>query len=412
MTPRAVAERLNRECDCTLTDMSALRRRLSVDLRESHPHLFSEAPVFVDEGQADAMRDIVAAVEQLVRLPGYRQIALASAPPVAWPPQRASGVFCGFDFHLSPAGPKLIEINTNAGGAFLNTAARAAGRDCCPGAGRVVTPLPSGTTLEEGFFAMFQDEWRQARGDQPLRSVAIVDEDPARQYLYPEFELARAFFEARGIDAQVVDSQEVVRAGNEVQARGRRIDLIYNRLTDFYLEQPSNAGVRAAYEYDLAVVTPHPQAHALYASKANLAIFGDAQRLEALGLPASQIRTLVQGVPETRAVANGEPWWRDRKDWFFKPVDGFGSRGAYRGDKLTRRVFADIMDGGYVAQRLVPPSERWRTAGAVRAAFKLDVRCYAYAGEVQLMAARLYQGQTTNFRTAGGGFAPVYLVRA
>lgn len=25
-----------------------------------------------------------------------------------------------------------------------------------------------------------------------------------------------------------------------------------------------------------------------------------------------------------------------------------------------------------------------------------------------LVAARLYQGQTTNFRTAGGGFAPVF----
>jgi hypothetical protein len=24
------------------------------------------------------------------------------------------------------------------------------------------------------------------------------------------------------------------------------------------------------------------------------------------------------------------------------------------------------------------------------------------------MAARMYQGQTTNFRTPGGGFAPVY----
>ena len=27
---------------------------------------------------------------------------------------------------------------------------------------------------------------------------------------------------------------------------------------------------------------------------------------------------------------------------------------------------------------------------------------------VQWLAARLYQGQTTNFRTPGGGFAPVY----
>jgi hypothetical protein len=38
---------------------------------------------------------------------------------------------------------------------------------------------------------------------------------------------------------------------------------------------------------------------------------------------------------------------------------------------------------------------------------KVDVRNYTYAGQVLLSAARLYQGQTTNFRTPGGGFAPV-----
>ena len=39
---------------------------------------------------------------------------------------------------------------------------------------------------------------------------------------------------------------------------------------------------------------------------------------------------------------------------------------------------------------------------------KADIRCYAYAGQVKLVTARLYQGQTTNFRTPGGGFAPVF----
>ena len=38
---------------------------------------------------------------------------------------------------------------------------------------------------------------------------------------------------------------------------------------------------------------------------------------------------------------------------------------------------------------------------------KADLRAYAYAGKVLLLAARLFQGQTTNFRTPGGGFAPV-----
>ena len=41
---------------------------------------------------------------------------------------------------------------------------------------------------------------------------------------------------------------------------------------------------------------------------------------------------------------------------------------------------------------------------------KFDIRLYTYDGKVQWTAARLYQGQTTNFRTPGGGFAPVYSI--
>jgi P-type E1-E2 ATPase len=39
----------------------------------------------------------------------------------------------------------------------------------------------------------------------------------------------------------------------------------------------------------------------------------------------------------------------------------------------------------------------------------LDIRAYVYCGKVQLVAARLYSGQTTNFRTPGGGFAPIFV---
>ncbi len=45
---------------------------------------------------------------------------------------------------------------------------------------------------------------------------------------------------------------------------------------------------------------------------------------------------------------------------------------------------------------------------AKRIPLKLDVRVYVYHGAPQLLAARLYQGQTTNFRTTGGGFAPAF----
>jgi hypothetical protein len=64
-----------------------------------------------------------------------------------------------------------------------------------------------------------------------------------------------------------------------------------------------------------------------------------------------------------------------------------------------------------VAQRLALPGERKVCLeGVDPQLLKFDVRCYVYDGRIQLVAARLYQGQTTNFRTPGGGFALVRVV--
>jgi hypothetical protein len=107
-----------------------------------------------------------------------------------------------------------------------------------------------------------------------------------------------------------------------------------------------------------------------------------------------------------------EHFWAARKTLFFKPQAGFGSRATYRGEKLTKRVFEEILQGGYVAQDFVAPPEFVLSATdqAVPVTLKYDLRVYAYNGQIQLLAARLYQGQTTNFRTPGGGFAPVRVV--
>ncbi len=65
-------------------------------------------------------------------------------------------------------------------------------------------------------------------------------------------------------------------------------------------------------------------------------------------------------IPATRLPVKmrGESWWQERKAWFLKPESGFGSRGTYRGDKLTRRVFAEIMSGKYIAQEFTPAGAR------------------------------------------------------
>jgi hypothetical protein len=75
------------------------------------------------------------------------------------------------------------------------------------------------------------------------------------------------------------------------------------------------------------------------------------------------------------------------------------------------RLWADVTAGGFVAQALVPPSERLVDVdGTATTRLKLDLRAYAWRGQVQLLAARTWAGQTTNFRTEGGGFSPVVVL--
>jgi hypothetical protein len=74
-------------------------------------------------------------------------------------------------------------------------------------------------------------------------------------------------------------------------------------------------------------------------------------------------------------------------------------RATYRGEKITKRVWQDILAGDYVAQALVIPGERSIGSTDNPSSLKFDLRVYVYDGKVQWTAARMYQGQTTNFRT-------------
>jgi hypothetical protein len=257
---------------------------------------------------------------------------------------------------------------------------------------------------------MFLCEWRTARGDAPLRRIAIVDTAPAEQYLYPEFLLFARLFESHGIATVIADPMELTLRDGAVWHSVECVDLIYNRLTDFYFEAPQHATLRRICEIDAALITPHPHHHALYANKRNLALLTDAAQLANWGIDPATASTLLANIPRTQRVvpAAGDALWAARKTLFFKPARGFGSRGSYRGDKLTRKVFTEILAGDYVAQQLVPPSERISADAEHAPVLKVDLRNYVYDADVLLIAARLYQGQTTNFRTAGGGFAPVF----
>ncbi len=371
-----------------------------------HAHLFSDAVLFVTPGQVEQMRAVIAAVGEVVKLPKCNEGALPHPQPSPGGRGSELGVFYGYDFHLNDQGAHLIEINSNAGGGFLNALLIDSQREAS-----LYGTAVSEDDLEQTFIEMFRNEWRLARGDAPLKTIAIVDEHPESQYLYPEFLLAQQMFERAGITAHIVDPSVIHVREDDLYYNGQRIDLIYNRLTDFGLQQYPR--IRTSWEMQQVVLTPNPLHYQRYADKRKLSLFSDANGLRSAGLSQASIDTLLQGVPETRIVRaeDAEQWWTERKQWFFKPVSGYGSKGAYRGDKLTKRVFEEIMQSDYVAQRLALPGERKVSAeGAEPQSLKYDVRCYVYDAHIQLIAARLYQGQTTNFRTPGGGFALVRVV--
>lgn len=67
-----------------------------------------------------------------------------------------------------------------------------------------------------------------------------------------------------------------------------------------------------------------------------------------------------------------------------------------------------IVDG--TLRVAIAPSVRVQNVDGAKVQLNNDLGAYSYAGHVLLYAARLYQGQTTNFCTPGGGFASVVAI--
>ena len=420
-TNNNLANRLNQECYCRTLDRKVLNTSLQDQLAETRNNpiganelnkLFSATPVFVPKTEIETMVRIVAAIESAAKLPSYQQQVLSWAPKIAAFDPGPIGAFMGYDFHLGSDGPQLIEINTNAGGAFLNVALARAQKQCCHPSEQSADTTKMLDGFEEAVTNMFIQEWQRQSATAMPNRIAIIDNDPKSQFMYLEFQLACRLLQAKGIDTVILDPSEINYVDGKLTAHGKPIDMIYNRLVDFAFENPNHAVLKSAYLEGAVVVTPNPHVHAIFANKRNLALLSDPQTLQSWGLDNDDAKCLERAVPTTKMVIKEDAaeLWRTRGQLFFKPVAGYGSKGVYRGSKLTRRVFENILDEDYIAQTFIPATERSIKIDDVVTTKKVDIRLYTYAGQLLLTAGRIYQGQATNFRTPGGGFAPVFQV--
>jgi hypothetical protein len=389
------ADYLNEHCHCTTLDTKVL------------PPFFSAAPHFISKKNLATIQEFIREYEAILGNTAIQE-EFRNEYPAVFPRTRVEkGIFNSYDFHISPQGPHLIEINSNAGGAMLSLLAAENLKQCCNGMGAYL-PAPERRFDRERLAQMFRDEFHERFPGRELHRVAIVDEFPQTQFFYKEFLLTKEFLESEGIEAIICSPEEIRIAGEAVYVNDQRVDFIYNRLTDFYFEKAESQTLKEIFVRGLVTVSPSPLVHTLYAKKSNLTAFWSDDFIQRTGIAQESAENIRGIIPETVFVTpqNLESLWQSRKSWFFKPVNGFGSKGVYRGDKLTKRVWGEIASGGYIAQRYIEPQERKISAEDT---FKYDIRVYTYGAEILGIAARYYQGQTTNFRTPNGGLATVLI---
>jgi len=319
-----------------------------------------------------------------------------------------ASLFQAFDFHLGPSGPKLIEVNTNAGfglGIFyLN---------------QFLKTQP--TFWKNNFFQNPKILEEYAKDFKSFFSadasaLCILDENPTEQALYFEFLLFRDFLSKVGIDA-IIAAPEALSVAESTQSlihtqSGKKISGVYNRSTDFYLHRETHAAFKKALISKTVFSSPHPLDFYLFADKQRMVDWNEVGFLKKFLGPDDQA-AIEKVLLKTQIVSaqNQSELWAQRKALFFKPFESFGGKGVFQGRGVTKNVWEHICQHHYIAQEICPaPKVSLQVNGAEPQEYKFDLRFFVYGSEIRFLAPRFYQGQTTNFRTPLGGFGAVCLL--
>ena len=386
---QALEEKIRQSCPSLAT--WPLKDWLSV---VASPHKI-DLPLSVEQ----RARDAVSALYRLSRLPTYAQdVAREYGDWVAADHAQAS-VLMAYDFHYDSESDRLglIEVNTNASGYLVSA---------------FLQPTIAETTaVQTRLWDSFCDEMGSVSSSSSR--IAIVDENPTAQKMYPEFLMYRDFFRDHKIPTDIWDVNELKLSGTVgplIDPKGRPISFVYNRWNDFTFATPQGANFARAYSSATTLFSPHPREYLLLADKSRMAEWSHADNLTRWGLSASDQNAISSVLLRTRSVSefnSPDEIWKTRKSLFFKPARSFGSKSVYRGLSITKKVFERLLQEDTLVQDYLPApeiqfegeSEPW----------KYDLRFFVYRDQIQMVAARLYRGQVTNFGPAGGGFAAVNL---
>ncbi len=354
--------------------------------------LASEIPVPVSRAAFETMLDFSRTVFRLKDDAAYLAQLRSQLPETAHIQNEWPSVLMGFDFHLSDEGPRLIEINNNAGGLYIG--------------GERWLPQPDISALigrlDERLIEMFHADWA---------TIAIMDEDVTGQFMYPEMKAYAELLRRDGRRVMVVSPGELLADDTGLHCNGIHIDAIYNRHTDFYLEGEDVAHIRHAYEQGQVTVNPHPRSYALIGDKTRMVDWWTPDLLESC-VDQSAVDRIRAVTPETHKLSDmdAEQAWRERKGWVFKPAARHGGKGVLLGKAMSRKRFEALDISETIVQRLVPASEvEVEGVDGEKNRMKFDMRLFMHGEKLIALAGRVWRGQVTNFRQPGSGWVAIHI---
>ena len=303
-------------------------------------------------------------------------------------PTNYSMLMC-FDFHITPKGPKLIEINTNA--AFGIIAWYLSETEGC-------------NVQNIGFDRLLQNTIHKESNHLGLKllDIAIIDEAPQKQATFFEFQYFKILFESWGHKVIICDTKDLIFKHNQLTTKeGKNINFVYNRCCDFLFEKPEHLHLKDAFLSKAVCFSPNPHEYNLLANKQRFIDLSNAEFLAKLNIDKRYKNIIKNTVPKSFNITDFdiEELKLIKSKYVFKPKTSYGSKAVYIGKSISQTKLSSVYDDMFMVQEYIPPSKLDD--------YKYDLRIYVYKNEIHLMAARLYKGQVTNASSDGGGFASV-----
>ncbi len=339
--------------------------------------------VMIPRHTLQLMEDFAAQMFTLKKNASYQQWIAQHVPQSAMLGNDEPPILMGFDFHLTNDGPKLIEINNNAGGLFTGDH------------GWLPQPAIKGA-LTDRLLEMFPTYWK---------NIAIVDADIKEQFMFPEMCAYASLLREAGRRAFLCTPENIVQRDDGLYVDDYRLDGIYNRHTDFYLQSSSMTHIRNALEHQQIALNPFPRSYALLGNKNRMAHWWRPNVLEQWLSPQScaMVRHTVPKVQQMQDI-DIQTAWKERRRWVFKPPSSHAGKGVVLGKAMSRKRFATLDRANTLMQEYVPANNISSQDGEL---FRFDIRLYMHGIKKIAWAGRVWRGQLTNFREQGSGWTVI-----